>query len=167
MGRKMLPEVIQKNRGDTSKGKKKPKVYPQGRNDIWAPPSWFNKEQRAQWDYAVNNAPVGLLTGSDRETLIAWTVASVEYVKAVLEVQRSGQVVQTKDGRVMINPYMAVMNKQVLIMLKTGSEMGFSPAARASLGSNVPEGATTPAIPFGGSGQIVDYIEANPDRIDS
>ena len=45
------------------------------------------------------------------------------------------QVVKSKDGNAFQNPFVGVMNRQALLMLKAGSEMGFSPSARASLGS--------------------------------
>ena len=43
-----------------------PNEVPEGVGELWAPPEYFNDEQRAQWDYALENAPRGLLTATDR-----------------------------------------------------------------------------------------------------
>ena len=135
---------------------------------IWSPPSWFDDEQREQWHYAVDHAPPGLLTGTDREVLAIWCVACVEHAKAAQEVRKLGQVVKTKDGNAIQNPFMGIMNRQALIMLKAGSEMGFSPAARASLGSSAPEfndagTAGRPARTIKGS--LASYLEQKPDSL--
>jgi hypothetical protein len=45
-------------------------------------------------------------------------------------VRKLGQVVKTKDGNAIQNPFLPVVNRQALIKLRAGGEMGFSPAAR-------------------------------------
>jgi hypothetical protein len=61
------------------------------------------------------------------------------------------------------------MNRQATLMVKFGSDLGFSPAARASLGSRVPEFSHD--SPTGGRGRTADtldaYLEQKPDRLDS
>jgi hypothetical protein len=59
-----------------------PVAEPLGVGVLRAPPDWFDDEQRAQWHYAIENAPPGLLTATDREVLIIWTGASVEHARA-------------------------------------------------------------------------------------
>ena len=137
-GRKPKPTVLKALHGNPGK-RALPLNEPEGVGDLWAPPGWFDAEQRDQWHYAVDHAPPGLLTGTDREVLAIWCVACVEHAKAAQEVRKLGQVVKTKDGNAIQNPFMGIMNRQALLMLKAGSEMGFSPAARASLGSRAPE----------------------------
>src|SRR5690242_9501005 len=34
---------------------------PEGVGDIWAPPAWFDDQQREQWHYSAEHAPPGLL----------------------------------------------------------------------------------------------------------
>jgi P27 family predicted phage terminase small subunit len=140
---------------------------PEGVGDLWAPPAWFDEDQRAQWHYAVDHAPPGLLTGTDREVLAIWCVACVEYAKAVQEVRALGQVVKTKEGNAIQNPFMAIVNRQALIMLKAGSEMGFSPAARASLGSAVPAFGDGPGRRIRGESELDRYLALKPDVLDS
>ena len=69
----------------------------------------MNETQRAQWFYAVQNAPPGLLTGTDREVLAVWVVACVEHARAAAEVR---QVVKTKAGNAINNPYLGIVNRQ-------------------------------------------------------
>ena len=49
--------------------------------------------------------------------------------RAVLEVRKMGQVVKTRDGNAVQNPFLGIMNRQALLMAKFGSELSFSPAA--------------------------------------
>jgi P27 family predicted phage terminase small subunit len=137
---------------------------PEGVGILWAPPEWFDDEQRAQWHYAIENASPGLLTGTDREVLVVWTVASVEHARAAQEVRKLGQVVKTKEGNAIQNPFLPVVNRQALIMLRAGAEMGFSPSSRASIGRGEP-------LSSGRAGQIAGtplaaYLAEKPDKLD-
>lgn len=167
VGRKPVPAALRELHGNP---RQKPiPDEPEGVGDIWSPPSYMDEAQREQWDYAVAHAPPGLLTGTDREILAAWVNACVEYARAVVQVRSMGQVVKTKDGNAIQNPFLGIMNRQALLMAKFGAELGFSPAARASLGSRAPEFANGPSS--GGRRNvkqgIAGYLEQKPDRLDS
>lgn len=169
-GRKPVPAVLRDLHGNP--GKRAVPDEPEGVGDLWAPPSYMDEEQRAQWDYVVDHAPPGLLTGTDRDILAAFVNACVEYQKAVLSVRSMGQVVKTRDGNAIQNPFLGIMNRQALLMKTFGSELGFSPAARASLGSRAPEFTTHDSPTAGGRGRAVRgslaaYLELKPDRLDS
>lgn len=157
-----------------------PVDVPEGRGDLWAAPEWFNDEQRAEWAYALDNAPLGLLTATDRGVLAIWCVASVEYAKAVAEVRRLGQVVKTAGvttrnektgvtttigGSPIQNPFLGIVNRQAMVMLRSGAEMGFSPASRMAFG----KGGDDDRRPFATrrSDALDDYLAQKPDRLDS
>lgn len=176
MGRKSVPEVLKKLHGNP--GQRRTKRDVEGRGDLWSPPTFFDKEQRVQWHYAVDHAPPGLLTGTDREVLAIWVVACVEHARAVVKVRELGQVVKTntqvdKDGKTISggnfiqNPYLPIVNKQAMLMLKAGSELGFSPAARASLGSRAPEfnNVGTGRGRSSGISDVDQYLEEKPDKL--
>jgi P27 family predicted phage terminase small subunit len=158
--------MLKKLHGNPGK-RRLPATEVQGQGLLWAPPAWFDDEQREQWTYALQFAPSGLLTATDREVLAIWCVAAVEHARAVLEVRKLGQVVQTKDGNAIQNPFLPIVNKQAMIMLKTGSEMGFSPASRAALAAR----NSGPASNWHGvsepdrRGGLAAYIAQNPDRL--
>jgi phage terminase small subunit len=59
---------------------------------------------------------------------------SCESAVAVRKVREMGQMVETKAGNRIQNLHMAIMNRQAVVMLKAGKELGFSPSARRSLG---------------------------------
>jgi hypothetical protein len=96
-----------------------------------------------------------------------WVVASVEHARAAQEVRKLGQVVKTKEGNAIQNPFLPIVNRQALIMMRAGGEMGFSPASRAALGRS-----GEAIAPGGGrAGQIAGtpfaaYLAAKPDKLD-
>ena len=164
-GPKNIPTVLKELHGNPGK-RPIPVDEPEGVGDMWAPPPWFDEDQRAQWHYAVDHAPPGLLTGTDREVLVVWVVACVEHAKAVQEVRNLGQVVKTKDGNAIQNPFLPIVNRQALIMMKAGAEMGFSPAARASLGSAASAFGDGPAAQDPRRvGQLDRYLALKPDKL--
>lgn len=164
-GRKPVPAVLRELHGNP---RQKPIAEePEGVGDLWAPPAYMDEDQREQWNYVVDHAPPGLLTGTDREILATFVNACVEYARAVVQVRSMGQVVKTKDGNAIQNPFLGIMNRQALLMKTFGSELGFSPAARASLGSRAPE-FTHDGPTRGGRtirGSLAEYLEQKPDDL--
>lgn len=159
------PTTLKKLHGNPGK-RRLPKNEPEGQGLLWAPPPWFDDEQRAQWSYALEYAPPGLLTGTDRELLMIWCCAAVEYTRAIKEVRTLGQVVKTKDGNAIQNPFLPIVNRQALIMMRAGAEMGFSPASRASLGNSAPEGAGLGELSRSRArGGLAAYLEQKPDQL--
>ena len=97
----------------------KRKFEPQGIGILDTLPARLDETQRAQWSYAVQDAPPDLLTGTDREVLAVWVVACVEHARDASEVRRTGQVVKTKNGNAINNPYLGIVNRQAFIMIRT------------------------------------------------
>ena len=149
-----------------------PADVPEGVGELWAPPDYFNDEQRAQWDYALENAPRGLLTATDREILVTWCLAAVVRARAAREIDRLGLVVKTKDGNAIQNPFLPILNRQALIMMRCGAEMGFSPSARMAIGQAAEEGAGGGRYYIGGAraathkSALDQYLDEKPDRLD-
>jgi P27 family predicted phage terminase small subunit len=115
-----------------------------------------------KWRDALDHAPPGLLTGTDRAFFTCWIVACCEYERAVIQVRSMGQVVKTRDGNAIQNPYLSIMNRQAVLMNRLGAELGFRPSARASLGSDAPafgDGRST------GRSELDTYIESSPDKL--
>jgi P27 family predicted phage terminase small subunit len=160
--RARTPVVVEKLHGNPGR-RPLPDDAPEGVGELWAAPEWMDDDQRTQWRWAVLKSPPGLLTETDRECLAIWCCASVEYAKAIVEVRRAGQIVKTKEGKLITNPYLPLANRQAFIMLRTGAEMGFSPASRAAIGAV--RGAPVAAAGFGRSSKLTNYIEGNPDAV--
>lgn len=157
-GRKPLPVATRKLRGNSS-GKKIPRQIA-GVGDAWSPPEYFRKPHRDQWDYALATAPRGLLTGTDRNLLAAWCIASVNYSVAVKALAKEDMVVETSSGILIPHALVNIMNKQAEMMIRLSDKLGFSPAARASLYSRGAEVAGLGAQTIEGS--VVGFIEEKP-----
>jgi hypothetical protein len=59
------------------------------------------------------------------------------------------------------------MNRQALLMNRFGAEIGFSPAARASLGSSAPAFGDGPGRRIRGESELDRYLAQKPDKLDS
>jgi P27 family predicted phage terminase small subunit len=101
--------------------------------DLVEAPEWFDDDQRQWWTYAIANAPAGLLKRLDRDVLVVWVVAAVEHRAAAQKVRQLGQVTKTRDGNLIQNPFLPVMNRQAQMMLRAAEQLGFSPAARSRI----------------------------------
>jgi P27 family predicted phage terminase small subunit len=156
-GRKPVPTVLKRLHGYPGHHKRTG-VELDGMGSISAP-VWFNAEQRAQWDHALENAPPGLLTATDRECLVTFCLAAALRAQAMREVERSGMLLKTKNGALIQNPYVGIVNRQALIMLRAGAELGFSPASRASLGASVASEQED------GMSDLDAYLSAKPDKL--
>lgn len=111
-----------------------PKAEPKAVGNLADPPAHFTDEQRDAWAYALSHAPRGVLKRIDRGVLAAWVVAEDLHRQAT-EGQKTagGVVVTTKNGNSVQSPYLAIINRQALIMAKLADHLGFSPAARPRL----------------------------------
>jgi hypothetical protein len=80
--------------------------------------------------------------------------------------------VKTKEGNAIQNPFLPILNRQALIMMRCGAEMGFSPSARMALGRAAEEGAGggryigTARAPTHKSA-LDQYLDEKPDKLDS
>jgi phage terminase small subunit len=71
----------------------------------------------------------------DGSVLEVWVVAHVLYRKAVRQQAKFNLVVPTPNTRLPIqSPWLPIINKQALIMLRAAAELGFSPTARPRVG---------------------------------
>lgn len=108
------------------------------------PPSWMTPDQQATWRYAIEHAPKSLLKMIDRGALAVWVLAEDQHHLAS-EMQAkidtgSALPLLTKDknGMAVVSPYIEIINRAGLRMLRAASELGFSPAARPRLVANTP-----------------------------
>jgi P27 family predicted phage terminase small subunit len=131
-GRKPKPTHLKIVQGTFRKDRANPRE-PKPIGELTTAPAHFNDEQREVWDYAIANAPKGLLKKIDLSVLEVWVTACVLHREAAKKVAKTGQVVESPSGYPITNPYMSVMNKQAQIMLKAAAEMGFTPASRSRI----------------------------------
>jgi phage terminase small subunit len=129
-GRKPVPTQLRKLHGNPNQ-KPLPKHEPTPPGDLTEPPPWLSDEQKASWRYALANAPPGLLRRIDRGVLAVWVVAEDLHRQAVTRQNTvANLLVQAPGGSAIQSPYLPVINRQALIMIKAAGEMGFTPVSR-------------------------------------
>ena len=100
--------------------------------DLENPPDFLTDSQREVWDYYISNSPKSLLKKADMALLVTFVIACDLHRMACLEVAENGMIQNAPNtGVIYQNPYMAIINKQALIMQKAASEIGFSPCSRS------------------------------------
>jgi P27 family predicted phage terminase small subunit len=88
--------------------------------------------QKQGWNYAIENAPKGLLKKLDRSVLVSWAIAEDLHRRASEMVEKFGILTKAPNsGAPIQSPYLPVVNKQAMIMLKAAELLGFSPASRS------------------------------------
>jgi P27 family predicted phage terminase small subunit len=142
-GRKPIPTDIHKLMGTfnaTDHGRDR-KGEPKPKDDLsYEPPDGLTPSQAAIWRRGVEYAPKGLLKEIDWTIFLAWVVAFDQHetaraAQARLDA-RGGDLeylMKTRNGEMMVSPYLGIMNRSGLRMMKAASELGFSPASRPRL----------------------------------
>jgi P27 family predicted phage terminase small subunit len=110
-----------------------------------APPSWMTESQQEGWAYAMAHAPRGLLKPIDRGMLTLWVEAEERHRTAAMMQAQLDQgtklppLTKTKDGTAVPSPYLGIMTRAAMVMIKAASELGFSPASRPRLATGQEE----------------------------
>jgi P27 family predicted phage terminase small subunit len=131
-GRKPKPSYLRVLDGNAGHRPANPdEPVPVGNLEEQAPPEWMSETQKTGWRYAMKHAPPGLLKKLDRAVLTVWVVAESIHADAAQQVERLGSLLKGQSGIPYQNPYLAIMNKQAVIMMKACAEMGFTPSSRS------------------------------------
>lgn len=102
--------------------------------DLKEAPAHFDAELKDVWDYAIKHAPLGLLKMIDASALEAWASAHVLHRKALVEVRKFGMLMKAPNSQVPLqSPFLPIVNKQALIMLRAIEHLGFSPSTRSRI----------------------------------
>lgn len=132
-GRKPKPihlRLLEGNRRQHKINTREPK--PEG--DLFEAPDFLTEGQKEKWTYAIANSPRGLLKRLDKEALTTYVVACDLYQQAVIALNASGLLIKSPvKGDPMQNPYLAIVNKQAALMLKSQAELGFTPSSRSKI----------------------------------
>jgi P27 family predicted phage terminase small subunit len=132
-GRKPKPTVLRALDGNAGKRPiNKNEPIPEG--DLSAPPQHLTVLQKIIWKHAILNAPRGLLRILDSNMLMIWVIASDLHQQAARKIEEEGLIITTVDKETkQQSPYLAIVNKQAEIMLRSASELGFSPTSRSRI----------------------------------
>lgn len=106
---------------------------PKPKGAIGRAPAWMSDAQRQIWAETVAEAPAGVLTSVDQRIFTAFVVAAEAHQSAALMVAERGTTIETKQGNVIQAPWVGMLNRQALIVIRTASELGFTPASRSKV----------------------------------
>ena len=82
----------------------------------------------------------------DQRLLFSWAVAAWLHSEAVSKLSASTLLARTRNGEVMQNPFLPIVNRQAEIMRKAATEMGFTPSSRPRI--QIPGDDDAKADPF-------------------
>ncbi|HET7085384.1 MAG TPA: P27 family phage terminase small subunit [Rhizomicrobium sp.] len=151
MGRKYKPIVLHKlhGTGHTTRLRRR-RAEPIATGSVCEAPDYLSDDQKADWAYAVANAPQGILGAIDRWALEVFIVAADHHRIATRQIEMMKQdgslplLIQTnpephgkrkkpRRRRIEQSPYLQILSCSSQRMLKAASELGFTPILRARL----------------------------------
>jgi P27 family predicted phage terminase small subunit len=117
-------------------------------------PPELSEVARREWNrLAPELVALRIITNLDRAALAAYCNAYALWAEATEAVQKYGTMIKSPSGFPVQSPYVAIANRQTDILIRIGSEFGFTPASRSRI--------STPADP---EPTLFDGIdEANPE----
>ena len=151
-GRKPKPTALHSLHGTLNSTRHKHReTEPEALGLLKEPPDFLTESQKEGWRYAIAHAPLGILRMIDRGTLVMWVEAEDRHRQALIMQAKADAntplplLSKAKDGTAIPSPYLRIMNQAADVMLRTASELGFTPAARPRLAAKTAQGV--PAEP--------------------
>lgn len=109
-------------------------TIPEPTHDIGDPPAWMSLAQQEIWRFVVDHAVPGQIKLLDCGTLAAYCVAADKHREATEKINAMGLVVKSPvKGDPMQNPFLAIVNRQAVVMMRAAAELGLTPTARVRL----------------------------------
>jgi P27 family predicted phage terminase small subunit len=91
-------------------------------------------EQKAEWRYAIENAPRDVLKRIDKTVLAGFIVAADTHRRSSVAMAQTELLVKSPtQGLPLQNPYLPIVNRQMVLMTRAASELGFTPCWRARI----------------------------------
>jgi P27 family predicted phage terminase small subunit len=108
-----------------------------------APPEWMTAEQQRIWREVVAEAPKGILRRADRRLMINYVALAERFETAAktqiaLDAGKTAPLLVKGTAGTSVSPYIRIMNHCIALMTQLQGEMGFTPSARARLGTPAP-----------------------------
>ena len=130
-GRKPLPTEVKHIKGTLQKSRTQPEPQPEG--TLGEPPAYMAETAKEAWHYAIEHAPLGLLTALDGAVLERWANCAGMYREALGKINQAGvsaMLIKAPNGTLRRSPLMDVIRDLASEMRGYEDEMGFTPAAR-------------------------------------
>jgi P27 family predicted phage terminase small subunit len=145
MGDKKKPIALRVLRMNGKKAEKLVKKITPTPGALAEPPEWLTADQQDEWRYAIANAPRDVLRRIDKSVLAGFIIAADTHRRASVAMQQSQLLVKSpQQGLPQQNPYLPIVNRQMVLMMRAASELGFTPCSRARI-----DAGNTERTPFG------------------
>lgn len=129
-GTKPKPTALRVIEGNPGK-RALPKNEPKPANVIPSCPPHLKAEAKKEWRRVTKHLKqLGIIAHIDRGALAAYCQAWARWVEAEERLAESQDIVKTKGGNVIQNPYLAVANRAQEQMVKIAAEFGMTPSSR-------------------------------------
>lgn len=123
-------KILKGNPGGRPLNKREPKPV----GDLKDPPAHFDEELQEVWKYYISHCPPGLLKLIDSGILEGWCQAYVLHRRASVALRKTGLLVKPPKSEVPVqSPWVPIVNRQFLLMLRASDQLGFSPASRTRI----------------------------------
>lgn len=137
-GRKPLPPELHRSRGTYQKSRHESRDMQAPGELLKDPPTDLTPEQQELWRAAIEQAP--WLRAADAGLLTLWVEVTDRNQKARIaqaEMDRDSKLPllqqDPRTGEIRPSPYLRVLDRTAELIIRLGSELGFSPASRARL----------------------------------
>jgi phage terminase small subunit len=150
-GRRPKPTALHELHGTRSKARGKRALEPQPQGDLVEPPEKLVPEERAEWDFVLQNTPRGMLKRIDRQRLLRWVrccerLRIAEAALSRVDARGAGLplLVRGPNGPE-LSPYLRIIDRETLAMIRLSDRLGFSPVARPRIQMDAPPPDTAAA----------------------
>jgi P27 family predicted phage terminase small subunit len=142
-GRKPVPVQLAALHGNPNHAQPTRRVEPPAVTITAEAPEFFDDEHKKEWERVLRDAPLHLLKRADYNTLVAFVSATVLHRRAVIMMQ-DRRLLNVVNGIPMVNPLLGAIARYATVILRTASELGFTPVSRTRLA--VAPGPTAPGF---------------------
>jgi P27 family predicted phage terminase small subunit len=133
-GDKPMPTELKVLRMTAKKAEKLVRKITPTPGPLIEPPEWLTSEQKEEWRYAIENAPRNVLKKIDKAVLAGFIIAQDTHRKASVAMAQTELLVKSPtQGLPLQNPYLPIVNRQMVMMTRVASELGFTPCSRARI----------------------------------
>lgn len=132
-GRKPIPSNVHRLRGNPGK-RARNKQEPQPNKGRPSCVLSLNQTAKRHWRYYVKELhDIGTVTKVDRHALAIYCEACARWERAIKMVEEKGEVVKTKQGNIIQNPYVGIANRAADQINKYGASLGLDPSSRTRI----------------------------------
>lgn len=135
-GRPRKPTAIKKLQGTLQKcrtNENEPK--PDGDIIDIEPPIYFSSSQKDIWNFAIQQAPRGLLTFLDFAIFTQWVVNYDQFVTITRCLNETGSILIDDNGNPYPSKLLHALDKVTTTLKSLENELGFTPASRTKISS--------------------------------